>query len=225
MSPPPSSAIGRRVGLIVVAGGRSTRWAGVDKTAQLLLGQPVLLHVVTAGLAGIQAATQAPDDAAPPPVVIVAPSAHPARAQIDRTHPQVRWTVEEPAGGGPVAALAAGLSMLAGSSDLVVVLAGDMPCARTAVVRLVAAGRAEPDDAHPAGVVGIDPDGVRQPLLAVYRSGPLAEALAGLPPAHASMRSLLAGLGLSTLPVTARESLDLDTPEALAVVERTLLDS
>lgn len=230
------------VGLIVVAGGRSSRWAGVDKTAQLLLGRPVLRHVVTAGVAGIQAAIrstiqaaiEAPDDAAPPPVVIVAPAAHPARAQIDREHPQVRWTVEQPAGGGPVAALSAGLATLAEPwagllpdrlPDLVVVLAGDMPGVRTAVTRLVAAVRAEPEGAGMAGVVGVDPDGVRQPLLAIYRRTPLAEALAGLPVAHASMRSLLAGLRLGTLPVTAREALDLDTPQALAVARQDLLDS
>src|SRR5664279_3981324 len=91
---------------IVLAGGTSRRWGGRDKTAVLLSGRPVLLHVVDALL---------PEAAA---VAVVGPADHPARAAVDLAARQAGrpliWTREEPAGGGPVAGLAAGLTALTG---------------------------------------------------------------------------------------------------------------
>jgi molybdopterin-guanine dinucleotide biosynthesis protein A len=122
------------------------------------------------------------------------------------------------AGGGPAAALAAGLSGPAGDADVVVALAGDLPFAGTAVTRLVAALRAAPDDVDAA--LGVDPGGRRQFLLAAYRAAPLLAALGtGTGTDRStdrSMRSVVAGLRVAEVPVTATEALDVDTADDLA---------
>ncbi len=208
-------------GLIVVAGGRSRRWGGVDKTAQLLADRPVLLHTLSAGIDGLLEGDAAADGLSVPAVVVARPD-HPARPAAQALCPGLGWTVEHPAGGGPAAGLAAGLRLIMQSEDgappaQVVVLAADMPFARTAIPRLLAA-LAEADDT--AGdtadaAVGKDPDGVRQPLLALYRTAPLTTALALLPAAGASMRSVLEHLRVTEVAITVREAFDLDTPEHL----------
>src|SRR4051812_41556840 len=53
------------------------------------------------------------------------------------TRRRTQWTREAPPGGGPVAAIAAGLALV--RTDLVVVLAGDMPFAAGTAARLAAA--------------------------------------------------------------------------------------
>jgi molybdopterin-guanine dinucleotide biosynthesis protein A len=220
---------------IVLAGGTSRRWGGRDKTAVALAGRPVLLHVVGALL---------PEAAA---LAVVAPADHPARSQVEgiarRADRPLIWTREEPPGGGPVPALAAGLAGLtsgvvpagtgggAGRTDgsagrtegsaAIVVLAGDLPFARPSVPRLLAALEGSGAD----GAIGLDPDGRRQPLLAAYRTaalrprllGPDAPALADLP-----LRAVLDGLILVEVPVSETEASDLDTPGALTAA-RTLL--
>jgi molybdopterin-guanine dinucleotide biosynthesis protein A len=128
------------------------------------------------------------------------------------------------AGGGPAAALAAGLARSAGSADdadVVVALAGDLPFAGTAVPRLVAALRAAPDDAD--AVLGVDPGGRRQFLLAAYRAAPLRTALgAGAEQStDRSMRSVVAALRVAEVPVTATEALDVDTADDLARARET----
>lgn len=207
----------RDVTLVVCAGGRSRRWEGVDKTAQLLAGRPVLATVVAGALAGLAETGRVAR------VVIVAPADHPARdavrAVVDDATPLV-WTQEDPPDGGPVAGLAAALVHV--TTPLVVVLAGDAPFAGTALPRLLdAAG-----DRVVQGAVGTDPDGVRQPLLSVYDTTALRTALAAVGsqgsdgPRGASMRSLQGLLTLTEVPVTRREALDLDTPADLSRLQR-----
>jgi molybdopterin-guanine dinucleotide biosynthesis protein A len=87
------------------------------------------------------------------------------------------WTREDPPGGGPVAALAIGLSAVREPSPLVVVLAGDLPFVAGAVPRLLAAA-AEPDV---DGAILIDDGGRDQPLAAAYHRDALARQLARLP--------------------------------------------
>lgn len=119
------------------------------------------------------------------------------------------------AGGGPAAALAAGLARSAGA-DVVVALAGDLPFAGTAVPRLVAALRAAPGDVD--AVLGVDAGGRRQFLLAAYRSAPLRAALADGTGSSIdrSMRSVVAALRVAETPVTATEAFDVDTADDLA---------
>lgn len=189
------------MGLVVLAGGRSQRWDGVDKTAADLAGRPVVVHAVTGARGALGSAV---------PAVVVAPADHPAADALraDGAH-VVR---EDPPGGGPVAGLAAGLAALPGAG-VVAVVAGDVPFGGPALRRVVSALAADPDvDA----VVGLDPAGRRQPLLGAYRTAALAAALATAPAAGRSVRSLLDGLRVATLAVDTREALDLDTPDDLA---------
>lgn len=203
--------------LIVLAGGRSTRWAGQDKTAQRLAGRTVLAHAVAEALDGAAHAT-------PGPVVVVAPADHPARAEVDRLHPDICWTLERPAGGGPVAGLAAGLEALPHEQTppVVVLVAGDMPSTAAAVRRLL--GALARCGAEVDAVVGCDQDGVRQPLLGAYRRRPLSEVVIASPPRGRSMRAVLGELTVREVEISQREGLDLDTPHTLDVARRVLRD-
>ena len=132
---------------------------------------------------------------------------------------------EDPPGGGPLPALASGLA--AASSAQVVVLGGDQPFAAAAVPRLLAALRGAPAvDA----VVGVDPQGRRQPLLSAVRREPALHLLAGLRAdgglAGRPLRALL-GTGhgpghgpalpgkVLEVAVSAAECLDVDVPADL----------
>ena len=83
----------------------------------------------------------------------------------------VRWTVEQPRGGGPVAALAAGLAAHTAPADEVVVLAADLVGVTRDTVRRLRAELAN----QPAtdGVVLSDAAGRRQWLIGVWRLPPL----------------------------------------------------
>lgn len=187
---------------VVLAGGRATRLGGVDKPALLQGGRSLL-----------DRALAATSDARSR--VVVGP-ARPAPAGV-------RFVLEEPRFGGPVAAVAAGLAALAGDAPLVAVLAADLPAVEAALPRLLAVARmgragrvGERADAD--GWVGADPDGRDQPLLAVYRSAALAAALAALAAARggldgAALRALLAPLPLTRVPLPVALCADVDDPE------------
>jgi molybdopterin-guanine dinucleotide biosynthesis protein A len=178
-----------RATAIVLCGGDSRRLGdGSDKTAATLGTMTVLDHLL---------------DTLPAQWAVVAVG--PERP----TRRHVRWTRESPGGGGPVAAVAAGLALV--DTELVVVLAGDMPFAGTAATDLAATLN---DDPTIDAVVAVDPDGRANPLLAAYRVTALSAALPH-PPANAPARSLLA-VAHTTVPIEDRDSLDVDTPEALA---------
>lgn len=131
------------------------------------------------------------------------------------TRRSTQWTRETPPSAGPVAAVAAGLALV--DTDLVVLLAGDMPFAAETATRLAAA---LDDDPAVDAVVAIDPDGRPNPLLAAYRTAALRDALPD-PPADAAARSLLE-VTHTRLPVAAADAVDVDTPEALAAARHRL---
>jgi molybdopterin-guanine dinucleotide biosynthesis protein A len=178
---------------LVLCGGDSRRM-GSDKTAATLGGATVLDHLLD-------------DLPADWPIVVVGPERPTRRA--------VRWTRESPPGGGPVAAVAAALSLV--DTEVVVLLAGDMPFAADTAGRLASTLRA---DAATDGVVAVDTGGRPNPLLAAYRTAALRAELPD-PPANAPARSLLA-VAHTTLPVDEADSLDVDTPEALAAARHRL---
>jgi len=152
----PGAADAGRVGALVVAGGAGGaggRAPGPDAGPAARLG-PVL------------------DALAPWPTVLLAE--HPGPAAPDGRRPHVRL-LRGAAGGGPVAALAAGLRALGDGVDVAVVVPGDRPGAVAAVPRLLAA-LAEHPGARAA--VALGPDGLPQPLLAAYRAAALADAAA-----------------------------------------------
>ncbi len=128
----------------------------------------------------------------------------------------VTWVREEPPGGGPLAAIAAGLGCV--TTDLVVVIAGDMPFAGTAAARL---SDALVDDPSVDAVAASDAAGRVNPLLAAYRSETLRSALPP-DPAGAPARHVLRTLAHATLATVGDEALDVDTPQALEVARHRL---
>lgn len=184
------------VGVVVLAGGTSARLGGGDKTALDVGGRTILLGLL-GGLPAVPTVVVAPPPASPPPAAL----AH------------VRWTREDPPGGGPAAGLAAGVAALPDGIDVVVALAGDQPFAATAVPRLVAALRADP---AAGAVLGVDADGRAQPLLAAYRATALARVLPHVRPGD-SMRTAVAEITRSFLSLVPAEHLDVDNSDDLAL--------
>jgi molybdenum cofactor guanylyltransferase len=182
--------------VVVLAGGTSRRLGGGDKTAlDLGAGQSVLGRLVSSLDTSV-------------PVVVVGPS-----RPLERS---VRWALESPVGGGPVAGLAAGLAALQATSGArsdgatwVVVIAGDQPFAAAAVPALLSARRDDLD-----AVVGMDAWGRAQPLLAAYRITALVTALTG-PVAGRSMHSLLDELVSRPVELPPEAMLDVDDAASL----------
>ena len=141
------------VAAIIIAGGRSSRF-GSDKLDLRDAQGRTLLQ------ATVEAATRVAD-----PVIVVGPPRE--------LSTEVTWLREEPAGGGPCAALITGLTAIPVGTSHVAVLAGDAPRGPDAVPALLTVI----DDAAAATVT--DSAGREQPITAVYAVGPLREALAG----------------------------------------------
>src|SRR6185369_15934291 len=113
---------------VVLAGGAARRLGGTSKPSRTV-GGIRLLDRVLAALAGAD------------PLIVVGPPDLPLPSGVRRT-------IESPPGGGPVAALAAGLALLAVPTpvhDRVAVLAADLPFLTTATVTSLRAG-ADRDD-------------------------------------------------------------------------------
>jgi molybdopterin-guanine dinucleotide biosynthesis protein A len=168
---------------VVLSGGRGTRLGGVDK-GSLEIGGRALIDRVLDALAAARR------------IVVVG---SPREVSVE-----VLWTREEPAGGGPVAALAAGLTLV--EEEIAVVVAVDMPfVTESFVVRLVA-GATETDGA-------ILCNGGDQYLCGAYAAGALRARLRSLKAIRgASMRRLLEGLSLERVRDPAA-SWDCDTWE------------
>lgn len=168
------------VAAVVLAGGGARRLGGVDKLA-LVVGGVRLLDRVLAPLAELGW-----------PAVVVGPR----RAVADGL-PEPVWARESPAGGGPAAGLAAGLSVSgAAPSPLVAVLAGDLPHLAPDSLRVLGAAAARAIAAGGAGALAVDDGGVDQLLLGVWSRRALHEALrTPTRPRAASGRSLHSVLG------------------------------
>lgn len=180
--------------VVVPAGGTARRLGGGDKTALSVGGRSILERVLDATDAW--------------PRIVVADDPGPA---AHARHPGVRWVREDPPGGGPAAALAAGVAAAPGARVLVA-LAGDQPWAGAVVPRLLAALEAAPDV---GAALAVGRSGRRQPLLAAYRIAAVAPVLAG--GAHGlPVRALAHGIEVAEVPVTDLEELDVDTPDDLA---------
>lgn len=173
---------------VVLAGGRATRF-GSDKLAAPLGGTAVLDHLL---------------DALPPGWRVVLVGA------VRDTGRSVTWTREDPPGGGPLSAVAAGMAVV--DTSVVAVVAGDMPYAAPALVALTEVLRTAPEDV--AAAVAADRDDVPNPLLAAYRSRALRSALPG-DPRGVPARTLL-DLPHVVVPVPGVAALDVDTPADLA---------
>lgn len=189
VSPPKPPAV------IVLCGGTSRRFGDRDKTRESLAGTTVLDHLL---------------DGLPMGWVVVCVG--PERT----TSRPVSWCRESPAGGGPVAGIAAGLRWI--RAEKCVVVGGDMPFAAAALPDLVDALITQP--AFDA-VLAMDPDGHRQPLLAAYRSEALRAALPD-DPGGAKLMVVVGAMVTGTLGCDTRTALDVDTPEALEQARRLI---
>ena len=179
------------VGVVIPAGGTARRLGGVSKPALQVGDRSIVARLV--------------GDLRAHPVVIVGP-------RIDGVSgADVTWCREDPPGGGPAAALAAGIRRLP-DVDVVVVVAGDQPFAAGAVPRLVDALAADPT----ADVAwGVDAEDRHQPLLAAYRAGALHTRLTE-PADGLSMRQVTAGLRAAHVRLSPTEATDVDEPSDLA---------
>lgn len=166
---------------IILAGGRGSRLGGIDKASLVHRGRTLLQHALDA----VADARR---------VVVVGD-----RPAVDG----VLHAVEDPAGGGPAAAVGAGLAELGEPAGLVAVLACDVPEVGAAFAAVRAVG-------GPA--IAVDADGREQYLLAVY---PGAELLARSQGdlQGGSMRRLVDGIALEQVLVEAD---DVDRPEDAA---------
>ncbi|KEF07985.1 MULTISPECIES: NTP transferase domain-containing protein [Streptomyces] len=177
--------------VIVPAGGAARRLGGVDKPGLTVGGRSLLDRVLDA----------CPDAAT---AVVVGPPRPTARPVVH--------TREEPPGGGPLAALDAGLRHT--TAPVVLVLSADLPFLTGATVRALRAA-AEGADA----ALLRDAEGKDQPLVAAYRAEPLRRALAAVRAERGTLagqplRALLAHLTPRRVPdPTATASFDCDTWE------------
>ncbi|MFI8832976.1 NTP transferase domain-containing protein [Streptomyces afghaniensis] len=179
---------------VVLAGGAARRLGGADKPG-VRVGGRALLDRVLAACAGARGT-----------VVVAAPRP---------TARPVTWAQEDPPGGGPLAALDAGLRHT--TAEHVVVLSADLPFLEEHTVdRLLSTLRARAAD----GVLLTDPEGRDQPLVAAYDASRLREVLTLLTDRHDGLaglplRRLIAELDLTRIsdPVA---SFDCDTWDDIA---------
>jgi molybdopterin-guanine dinucleotide biosynthesis protein A len=179
---------------VVLAGGGARRLGGADKPAVRVGGRTLLDRVLAA----------CADAAVTVVVADPRPTARP-----------VRWVREDPPGGGPLAALEAGLRHT--TADRVVVLSADLPFLAAPTVRgLLAALDATGAD----GALLTDGDGRDQPLVAAYRTPALRRELAAFTARHTALtglplRRLTSGLDLTRVPDPVA-SFDCDTWDDIA---------
>ena len=167
---------------VVLAGGGSTRFGGVDKAMLVLDGVSLLDRVLTATAAATET------------VVVGA---------VRTTYRPVQWTLEEPPAGGPVAGLAAGLAY--GVAPVVVVVSCDLPWITADDVAKLVDGLGDHN-----GLGLRDTAGQEQQLAAAYRRTALAAAIAQVgDPRDKSVRRTLAGLDIAwTDPTRAGDDVD-----------------
>ena len=176
---------------VVLAGGRAARLGGRPKPQLAVGGRTMLAAVLEAVADAERRIVVGPRQPVPDDVVLVR---------------------EQPPGGGPVAALKAGLAEV--STGVVALLAADLPFLTAALVTALRLRL------HTDGVVVVD-DGRRdQWLLSVWRTAALEAAVAGAT-GPTSLRRVLAPLGPTrfrpeTPPGEPPPWLDCDTPADLA---------
>ncbi|MDT0274970.1 molybdenum cofactor guanylyltransferase [Blastococcus goldschmidtiae] len=182
--PPPYAAV-------VLAGGRAARLGGQAKPQLEVGGRTMLAAVLGAVADAERRIVVGPPQPVPDGVVVVR---------------------EQPPGGGPVAALRAGLPAVA--SDVVALLAGDLPFLHPALITQLRTTLVAD------GVLVVDDGGRDQYLLGVWRTAALRAALPG-DGGPTSLRRVLAPLTVDRLrpavtPGAPPPWLDCDTPADLA---------
>ncbi|MFG2528484.1 DUF6457 domain-containing protein [Streptomyces sp. NPDC048516] len=200
---------------IVLAGGAARRLGGADKPALSVGARPLLDRVLAA---------------CPGAAITVVVGPHRPTTRV------VVRALEDPPGGGPLAALEAGLRHT--TAPTVLVLSADLPFLTAKTVQgLLAAATGTPAAGPGSGALGRpgsgapsygdgamlqDASGRDQPLVAAYRAESLRRELARVRAGHGTvaglpLRALVNGLRLERVPdVTATASFDCDTWEDLS---------
>ncbi|MFD5029623.1 NTP transferase domain-containing protein [Streptomyces sp. NPDC058220] len=180
---------------IVLAGGAAKRLGGADKPGVRVGGRALIDRVLTAC------------EGAARTVVVGGrrPTVRP-----------VHWAREEPPGGGPLAALGAGMRCV--EAGTVLVLSADLPFLGEPTVRRLVDALA--DTGREAALL-IDADGRDQPLVAAYRAEPLRRELALLATEYGSLaglplRLLSHELDLARVDADPLASFDCDTWEDIS---------
>ncbi|MFH8625704.1 NTP transferase domain-containing protein [Streptomyces vietnamensis] len=183
--------------VVVLAGGAARRLGGSDKPGVRVGGRTLLDRVLSA----------CPDAGRTVVVAEPRPTVRP-----------VRWTREDPPGGGPLAALGAGVRET--GADVLLVLSADLPFLdRDTVRRLLEALDA---DSGTEAALLTDAEGRDQPLVAAYRRTPLLRELVlvaerrGGTLAGGPLRLLTGGLRLARVAADPLASFDCDTWEDIA---------
>jgi molybdopterin-guanine dinucleotide biosynthesis protein A len=193
-------------GVVVLAGGAGKRLGGSAKPTLPVAGKPMLVRVLEA----VSGADEC---------VVVGP---PALGSL--VAGGVRVVQEEPAGGGPVAGLAAGVAAVVGGGT-VVVLAADLPLLTAEAVGQLVGALGQHD-----GAVFVDRDGRRQWLCGAWSVGALRRRIGEMagegPLGGRSMREFVASLDVVGVPVGgdggSQPWYDCDTPAELAGAESEL---
>ena len=177
--------------VVVLTGGRSTRM-GEHKPSLEVGGRPMVRRVL---------------EAARPRATLVV-------GRSDDVPDGIPTVVEQPPGGGPVAALAAAVEHLPTPTDVVVVLAADLPFVTSAHLdRLVGAVTAA---AANGLAVTVDAAGRLNWLCSAWRTTALRAALSALgDPAGHSMRALAAATPRADVADVDAVADDVDTPADL----------
>ncbi|MDX6298548.1 MAG: hypothetical protein QOI51_2405 [Nocardioidaceae bacterium] len=174
---------------IVLAGGSGRRLGGIDKGSIEVGGRTLLARVLDA-VAGAER------------IVVVGP-----RCDLPAG---VLRTSERPAGGGPVAGLAAGLELV--EAPLVAVLACDLPFVTRGTVRRLAEALGTGPGSRCDGAQLVDEAGRHQPLTAVYRTERLRAALSTLDQLmDTPMRGVLERLMMLDIEADPEQTWDCDT--------------
>lgn len=167
---------------IILAGGAAGRLDGADKPGLEIDGRTLLDRAVDAAHGAER-------------IVVVGP-------QRD-TATRVEWAREDPPGGGPVAAIAAGLDRV--SEAYCLLLAADLPWVAGAVPYLLTA-------ANGTDVAVLADEGHRHYLAAVWDTSALRRAVAGLPQVRdAAARELYSGMAIIDVSDDGNWSADCDT--------------
>ena len=176
---------------LILTGGTSNRF-GSDKSEAIFEGKALIDFLLSSIPAGVA-------------VVIVGPDR-------DEFPSEILMIQEVPPGGGPVAGIAAGLSLI--ETEYVAVLATDMPYSAALVPLLLENLFNEVEAA-----VVVDSEGFQQPFSGVYRASSLLKVLGTNEPLIGrSMRSVLVALKVKEVPINtdgSRLLLDIDTREDL----------
>lgn len=180
---------------VILCGGSARRLGGADKASVSLGGVTFLERAAQAAVDAQRTIAVGPQRPAPTGLL---------------------WTIEDPPGGGPVAALGAGMELV--REDLVAVLGVDFPFLEPETIRQLITQLGDAD-----GAILADHEGRHQFLVGVYRSAKMRDALDRTPNGDRAMRHLIESLDLQVIE-DPRAATDCDTWDEVRAAEAALRD-